>query len=455
MVVRMPVVNYDLKDTGTNGVILTADIASIHSQLSKPQNYTFIIDMSVSMQSAVPYMRDILVNWLQTVPNGCGVAFVVFSDAADVVFYTDCLEETNRSVGISCLKSLHVMGNTNIESGIDTALDTQHKLNSSFDNRVVLLTDGHANYGERDPIRLASLMARFCCKIDVVMLTENSSAQLTEAIKSVDDKHSGHFAQNADQLQTVFTQVFQSISKHPLHFQVATQTKVVYEHYDGNTIDLLYDELDGDHDVTVRIFVECGGGKEQILETTLSETRGYKETRFLKSMIEGISALKKLGVCKSDFIANKEKADVSSAANTLEAVNTILMALKINGDTNTATYRSLSGQVKELSPIVKAFDRKDPGECPVKFEMKKTEFDQKISFRSLPACEFDSSKRCVFRSLGASSAAPSDVKNSYVKEFASVEDEEAYNKWARDKAEFSGTKPPCLHALLSLKPICM
>ena len=163
----MPLVSYDLKDTGTKGVILTVDIGSIFSTLSTPQNYTFIIDMSSSMHSAVPYMRDILVNWLQTVPNGCGVVFVTFNNSADVIFHTECLDETNRSVGQTHVKSLFSQGQTNIELGITTALATQHKLNALFSNRVVLLSDGQANLGETDANRLASLMARFCCKVDV------------------------------------------------------------------------------------------------------------------------------------------------------------------------------------------------------------------------------------------------------------------------------------------------
>lgn len=433
MVVRYPFVSYDLEDTGTNGVLLSVDIESIFSTLSPPQNFTFIIDLSASMGSAVAYMRNILVNWFQTVPCGCGVVFVGFNEDANVVFWTSCLDETNRSVGVSCLQSLHVKGRTNIESGIITALETQLMLNSSYSNRVVLLTDGQANVGEADPNRLASLIARFCCKIEVVMLTEYSSAKLTEAIQTVDNKNSGHFAQNADQLQTVFKQIFQSFSRRPLHVQLMNfggecTTKVIHEHYQGNTIDLMY-EVDWDDNTAVCIFVEYVGGKEQIAQATLSETRCFKDASYLKMMVHGILALQKLAICKSDIIANKEKSDISSATKTLVDINEMLIMLRLNGYPDTPTYRSLSDQVEELFPILKAFDKKDPGKCPVKF--KEIEQQQEAG--------------CVYRSLST----------CLVKQFASPEDEEVYKKWEQEKAAFDEAKRPSLHALLALKPICV
>ena len=161
----------------------------------------------------------------------------------------------------------------------------------------------------------------------------------------------------------------------------------------------------------------------------LSETRGYKEISFLKGMIAGILALKKLGAVKSDIIANKTNADVKTASDTMEEVQKELSELHFMA--GTATYRSLSGEVAELSPIVKAIAKKDPGECPVKFETKEIETQQPAG--------------CHYRSLGGPSS-------YFVKEFACPEDEEAYTQWENEKAVFDGEALP-VHALLALKPV--
>ena len=86
-----------------------------------------------------------------------------------------------------------------------------------------------------------------------------------------------------------------------------------------------------------------------------------------------------------------------------------------------------------MSPIVRAIAKKDPGECPAKFETKEIEAQQP--------------EGCHHRSLGGSSS-------YFVKEFACPEDEEVYNQREKDKAVFNGEALP-VHALLALKPVSM
>lgn len=427
MVVHKPLVSYDASEAGTNGVIVTLDLLKIFPA-QKPQNFIYIVDKSGSMSEDIGYVKDILGVWLQTAPIGCGVLIVTFSDNVDVLFHTHYLDESNRADGLVAVKSLLAWGHTNIELGISTALSMQVKLNTSLSSRVVLLTDGHANLGERDPTRLASFMARFESQVDVIMLTKNSSPSLTEAIQKLDTQNSGYFAESGDQLKSVFNQIFETFSRELLLAEVDNITKEVHPHYLGNTIDLLFDEVDPSCNPSINIFVVYSGVKEQLVGTTFSETRGYKEISVLKGMIAGILALKKLGAVKSDIITNKTNADVKTASDTMEEVQKKLCELHFMAES--ATYRSLSAEVAELSPIVKAIARKDPGECPVKFETKEIKTEQP--------------EGCCYRSLCSSS--------SFVKEFACPEDEEAYAQWENEKAIFNGEVLP-VHALLALKPV--
>lgn len=434
MVVRSFVKTFDVGDR----MLMQVDLRHIFSGAVQPYNYIFIVDVSYSMSDDLHYMRDILRTWLKKVDVGCGMAFITFSDSADVVFMTQCLEESSREVAISRLQALRVTGQTNVEMGIRTALHTQSQMNASLPSRIVFLTDGKANAGEQDPNTLAALMTGFDSKIDIVMLTQNSSVALTEAVQTLSKEHSAHFAKNGDDLTTVFNTIFGTFGRHTVHVHVDSVEKIILEHVNASSIDLLFD-IPASSNPSIAISIDIQGVREEVLCSTFLGTRAYMEAKQLDNLVKVAIALQQLGSVKTDIIIKKEAADFDVASKTLDNVSKMLDEVKL--DTNlkdTGSYRSLCAEHSELTDITNLFskdDTKDPGECPVTF--------------TTTYVEQPNSSECCYRSLCAA---------EQVNVFASVDDEHAYNKWMQDKIAYDTSKSrqtPSRHLLLALKPICV
>ena len=410
-------------------MLVQVDLGHIFRGVVAQYNYIFIVDVSASMSDDIQYMKDILKTWLMRVDLGCGLAFVAFSNSADVVFMTKCLDEASRKVGISRLQTLEVVGQTNVELGIRTALHTQGQMNASLPSRVVLLTDGKANAGEQDPNNLAALMTTLDSKIDIVMLTKHSSVPFTEAVKTLSNENSAYFAKNGDDLTTVFNNIVGTFGRHPVHVNVNSVKKIIPVHVSASSIDLLFD-VPPSSNPSITISIDIHGVHTELLDNTFLETHDYMEANQLNNMVKVALALQRLGSVKTDIVTKKENANFQMASETLDDISKILDEVKLDTDvTDTVSYRSLCAEHSELTEITKLCCCKDPGECPVTYTTKVVE---------------QSNSSYCYRSLRAEPVS--------VRVFNSVADEHAYNQWLQDTIAY--TQTPTRHMLSALKPTC-
>jgi hypothetical protein len=385
------------------------------------------------------YMKYILATWIHTVPEGSVVTLIQFSDDADIICQNEnnenniVVNERTRGVLISSINKLQVMGNTNIQAGIQTALNAQRDDKSCLPHRIVFLSDGVANVGETNVSYLASMMGGFRSKIDVVMLSENSSAPFTAEVKKLQDNTTAHFAANGDQLQTVFSNVFKSFNRHSLVVRVDGKTKIVPDHVQMSEIDLIFD-VDCYSNPIISISVKIGDTEENIYEGSFSDIRTDIQPEQLVQMLSIADALKKIGQVKTEMIEQKDKTNFKNANEVLDDISKIIKKVKLDDDDviNTAPiYRSLCQEHDEISGIANLYNKKDPGECPVTFETVEVEVHGTSAYRSLGSC-----------------TATEQV-------FSCGEDEQMYKKWVQDKEEFNLKRRFTQHQFEALKQTCM
>ena len=413
-------------------MLLRLSLSSIFN-VQKLQSYIIIIDVSYSMKDDLQYMKDILARWIQTVPEGSVLTLIQFSDNAYFICENKVVDEQNRNELIRTINDLQVMGSTNIQAGIQTALYAQTNDKSHFPHRIVFLSDGVANAGETNVSELAKMMKKFP-KIDVVMLSENSSATFTEEVKKLQDNTTAHFAANGEELHTVFSNVFKSFNRHPVVVRVGDKTKIVPDYVQMSEIDLIFD-IDCSSNPIISLSVKIGDTEEIIYEGSFSDIRTDIQPEKLVQLLGIAEDLKTVNQVKTEIIVKKDETDFKRAAETLQPITDKMfkMTLKITDIADAPIYRSLCDQLKETNNIVEKYNAKDPGECPVTFETVEVEVQTTgaAAFRSLGSC---TTLKQVFRS---------------------DEEEEMYKKWVQDKQVFNSKRCVSQHEFVALKEICM
>lgn len=105
----------------------------------KLREVVFVIDISASMHSALPFVKDQLKQAISDLPDGARFGIVTFSSGADV--WKDHLEianEDSRREAHAFVDALHTVGGTDMAAGLAEA----GKLGSNY---LFLLTDGTPN----------------------------------------------------------------------------------------------------------------------------------------------------------------------------------------------------------------------------------------------------------------------------------------------------------------------
>ena len=165
---------------------------------SKPNTVIeVVLDVSPSMNPFIPIIKDQLIRYVQTLPDGVALFLVCFGGDARLYFKIDALDKYSRIAAIETIRNLTTISATNIEAGLLEA----NKISATIsgDKRRLLLTDGEANTGCMDPKQLAALCATV--PTDAFMFTKNSSIELASMIKRVAMSIAD---QGQSELETVF-----------------------------------------------------------------------------------------------------------------------------------------------------------------------------------------------------------------------------------------------------------
>jgi Ca-activated chloride channel family protein len=122
----------------------------------KPLNLTFVIDVSGSMreQNRLEMVKHAVRLLVGELGSGDNLAIVAFSDDARLVLPMTSVR--NRSAIETALEPLQPENSTNSEAGLKLGYATAlTNINPEAQNRVVFLSDGVANVGETDPVKLS------------------------------------------------------------------------------------------------------------------------------------------------------------------------------------------------------------------------------------------------------------------------------------------------------------
>eukprot|EP01023_Acetabularia_acetabulum_P043534 TRINITY_DN434_c0_g1_i10.p1 TRINITY_DN434_c0_g1~~TRINITY_DN434_c0_g1_i10.p1 ORF type:complete len:609 (+),score=86.48 TRINITY_DN434_c0_g1_i10:912-2738(+) len=94
------------------------------------------------------------------------LAIVTFEKTAKTVLSLRTMDSSGKSAAISAINRIKATGLTNLEAGLNTAVNQFQK--DSRQNRVIVITDANANVGEYSPSGLAQIVGGYANRADPI-----------------------------------------------------------------------------------------------------------------------------------------------------------------------------------------------------------------------------------------------------------------------------------------------
>lgn len=187
------------REEGLNHVLATLTPKSPTKKIEKPSAFVLIVDESYSMEQSVtnegqPYMqgqtfignqpfvgnkpfpfhrtekrmtkldyvKQAAEKFVDSLKDGNKLGIVSFSDIAQLVYPLTDINQEERFQMKDRIQRLHVKGNTNISDGLQLAYDQiSENLKETHHIKMILLSDGEANYGIQDVDGITSFIRKF------------------------------------------------------------------------------------------------------------------------------------------------------------------------------------------------------------------------------------------------------------------------------------------------------
>ena len=278
---------------GTDGTLVRVNYSSFKQS---PQNFVFIIDVSGSMASYIPAMREVMKQWLQTSNvAGCGLIIVVFSTESRVLFSARRMTESSRQDALTQVDSIREERTTNISAGIQTAATELLQLDSELPVNTVILTDGEANCGDTNVDSLAAMIsAPQFGRVSAIMLTPESNSEFVKKLNlkntASSPRFSGAYASTAEQLQSSFTTIFATFLNPTLLVSLGGQFQTIASNNLQEQVDLVFPLECGD-----KLTVSESG--KTLCELLLSEAPIELSTAQIDAHIQIARNIKSIGSC--------------------------------------------------------------------------------------------------------------------------------------------------------------
>lgn len=179
------------------------------SDVIAPLNLAIVIDRSGSMDSPekMPYLKQSLRAFLQSLAANDIVALVIFGDQADLVVPATPVGDgkwIENAIG-----RLEPSGSTNLHAGVMLGFkEVERNYDLRRNNRVILLTDGIANRGETDPERITA-DARAYNDRGIYLSTIGLGREFNDSLLirlANQGKGAYHFVDSAAEMDKVFRQ---------------------------------------------------------------------------------------------------------------------------------------------------------------------------------------------------------------------------------------------------------
>jgi len=220
----------------------------------RPLNLALVIDHSGSMAAADKMIRvkqslQALIGRLR--PNDI-VSIVIFDGSAQVVLPASPLGNGQRHRQV--IERIQPAGSTNIDAGLMLGYEEAMKnFRREYTNRVILLTDGIANQGERDPRRIAENSAVYNRRgIDLSTIGVGSELD-NDLLRTLARAGHGlyHFVADSRDIEKVFIDEVQSLISpvaRNVHVEIASPLPLRLQHIYGYEPHFLGDHVAFDLD---------------------------------------------------------------------------------------------------------------------------------------------------------------------------------------------------------------
>lgn len=187
------------REEGLNHVVATITPKPSTKKIDKPSAFVLIVDESYSMEQSVTnegqsymqrqtfighqtfigkepfpfqraekrmtkldYVKQAAEKFVDSLKDGNKLGIVSFSDVAQLVYPLTEINQTERFQMKDRIQKLHVKGNTNISDGLQLAYDQiPEDLKKTHHIKMLLLSDGEANYGIQDVDGITSFIRKF------------------------------------------------------------------------------------------------------------------------------------------------------------------------------------------------------------------------------------------------------------------------------------------------------
>lgn len=247
------------------------------SSVASPLNLSIVVDRSGSMkgkrlQNAIDGARGMV----RRLRDGDVVSVVTYNQTAEVLVPPTTVDSFSRERVGAAIAGITAVGDTCISCGIDAGM-AQVRQRSGMLDRILLLSDGEATAGVRDPEGFRSIGARIrsmgasitSVGVDV---DYNERVMNTLAIES-NGRH--HFVENSGDLARVFDQELDTLTK-----SLAKNAEVAVDLAPGVEVERVFDRSfrrEGN-----KLFVPLGSfsaGEEKTLLVSLRVPRGASGER--------------------------------------------------------------------------------------------------------------------------------------------------------------------------------
>jgi Mg-chelatase subunit ChlD len=145
-------------NNGADSIVTGVNCSTLQlCQQTEPSAFTFVLDLSGSMKAHIGTIQSAMIRILDKLKVGSAFAIVAFGDQAVTLFETLEFSSEERIKCSNALKSIGVMGITNLEAGLQMANSIAAKRSNPKCTQTLIMTDGMANVGHTTPDSLAAI----------------------------------------------------------------------------------------------------------------------------------------------------------------------------------------------------------------------------------------------------------------------------------------------------------